>query len=249
MTAPLLDAEGLAFAYDGAIAVDGVSFEVGPGEAVALLGANGAGKSTTVKLIAGVLRPQRGRLWFDALDVTALPSHAVVERGVTLVPEGRLVFPRLSVIENLQMGAYARRAKANYASNLARVLALFPRLADRLSQAAGSMSGGEQQMVAIARGLMSDPRLLILDEPSLGLMPKAVNELFALIQTIRKSGVALILVEQNVFQALEVVDRGYVLEKGRVTLSGTGRQLLHNDKVRSSFLGLWTRGLDLSQSR
>ena len=238
MTAPLLDVQGLAFAYDGAIAVDGVSFDVQPGEAVALLGANGAGKSTTVKLIAGVLKPQRGRLIFDGGDMTALPSHAVVERGVTLVPEGRLVFPRLSVLENLQMGAYARRAKANYAANLERVFALFPRVADRRSQAAGSMSGGEQQMVAIARGLMSDPRLLILDEPSLGLMPKAVNELFALIRAIRESGIALILVEQNVFQALEIVDRAYVLEKGRVTLAGTGRELLNNDMVRKSFLGL-----------
>ncbi len=238
MTAPLLDVQGVAFAYEGAIAVDGVSLSVSPGEAVALLGANGAGKSTTVKLVAGVLRPQRGRLMFDGADVSALPSHAVVERGVTLVPEGRLVFPRLSVIENLQMGAYPRRAKANYAANLERVFALFPRLADRRSQAAGSMSGGEQQMVAIARGMMSDPRLLILDEPSLGLMPKAVNELFALIQTIRESGIALILVEQNVFQALEVVDRAYVLEKGRATLTGTGRELMHNDMVRKSFLGL-----------
>ena len=238
MTAPLLDVQGVAFAYEGAIAVDGVSLSVSPGEAMALLGANGAGKSTTVKLVAGVLRPQRGRLIFDGADVSALPSHAVVERGVTLVPEGRLVFPRLSVIENLQMGAYPRRAKANYAANLERVFALFPRLADRRSQAAGSMSGGEQQMVAIARGMMSDPRLLILDEPSLGLMPKAVNELFALIQTIRESGIALILVEQNVFQALEVVDRAYVLEKGRATLTGTGRELMHNDMVRKSFLGL-----------
>ena len=201
-------------------------------------GSNGAGKSTTVKLVAGVLKPHRGHLHFDGDDVTALPSHVVVERGVTLVPEGRLVFPRLNVIENLQMGAYASRAKPNYAANLERVFTLFPRLADRRHQAAGSMSGGEQQMVAIARGMMSDPRLLILDEPSLGLMPKMVNELFQLIQAIRKSGIALILVEQNVFQALEVVDRAYVLEKGRVTLSGDGRELLHNDMVRKSFLGL-----------
>jgi branched-chain amino acid transport system ATP-binding protein len=211
---------------------------VRPGEAVALLGANGAGKSTTVKLIAGVLKPQRGRLIFDGAEVTALPSHAVVERGVTLVPEGRLVFPRLGVIENLQMGAHARRAKANYVANLERVLALFRRLADRRSQAAGSMSGSQQQMVAIARGLMSDPRLLVLDEPSLGLMPKAVNELFALIQTMREAGIALSRVEQNVFQALEVVDGAYVLETGCVTLTGTGREPLNNDSVRKSFLGL-----------
>lgn len=237
-TAPLLDVQSMAFAYNGAIAVADVSFVVRPGEAVALLGANGAGKSTTVKVVAGALKAQRGRLLFDQADVTALASHRIVESGITLVPEGRLVFPRMSVFENLQMGAYASRAKANYAANLERVFALFPRLADRRNQPAGSMSGGEQQMVAIARGMMSDPRLLILDEPSLGLMPKMVDELFRLIRLIREMGIALILVEQNVFQALEVVDRAYVLEKGRVTLAGTGGELLGNDMVRKSFLGL-----------
>jgi branched-chain amino acid transport system ATP-binding protein len=235
---PLLDVRGLSFGYDGALAVNDVSLVVQPGEAVALLGSNGAGKSTTVKIVAGALKPQRGRIVFDGADVTMLPSHRIVERGVTLVPEGRLVFPRLSVVENLQMGAYPRRAKANYAANLERVFALFPRLAERRDQAAGSMSGGEQQMVAIARGLMSDPRLLILDEPSLGLMPTMVDDLFQLIRVVRAMGIGLVLVEQNVFQALEVVDRAYVLEKGRVTLEGAGRDLLGNDLVRKSFLGL-----------
>ncbi len=235
---PLLDAQGLAFAYDGVIAVEDVSFTVRAAEAIALLGANGAGKSTTVKMIAGVLPPAQGRLRFDADDVTSLPSHRIVELGITLVPEGRLLFPRMSVSENLQLGAYARRARHSYAVNLERVFALFPRLAERRHQLAGSMSGGEQQMLAIARGLMGNPRLLVLDEPSLGLMPKMVDDLFGLIGTIRAMGIALILVEQNVFQTLEVVDRAYVLEKGRVTLSGPGRDLLRDDAVRKSFLGL-----------
>jgi branched-chain amino acid transport system ATP-binding protein len=235
---PLLEFRGVSFAYDGAIAVDEVSLMVRSGEAVALLGANGAGKSTTVKIAAGVLRPQAGSTWFEGIETSQLPSHSVVERGITLVPEGRLVFPRLSVMENLQMGAYPGRAKQRYAANLERVFALFPRLADRRDQAAGSMSGGEQQMVAIARGMMSDPKLLILDEPSLGLMPRMVEDLFKLIHTVGAMGIGLILVEQNVVQALEVVDRAYVLEKGRVTMDGTGEELLGNDLVRRSFLGL-----------
>ncbi len=236
--APLLDVQGLCFGYDGAIAVNDVSLVVQPGEAVALLGSNGAGKSTTVKIIAGALKPQRGRIFFEGADVTELPSHRIVESGITLVPEGRLVFPRLSVIDNLHMGAYPRRAKAKLAANIERVFALFPLLAERRNQPAGSMSGGEQQMVAIARGMMSDPRLLILDEPSLGLMPKMVDHLFHLIRVVRSMGIGLILVEQNVFQALEVVDRAYVFEKGRVTLEGAGHDLLGNDLVRKSFLGL-----------
>lgn len=237
-TGPLLLVENLRFAYKGAIAIDGVTFDVRPGEAVALLGANGAGKSTTVKTIAGVLAAQGGRIRFDGEETTTRPSHDVVERGLILVPEGRLVFPRLTVMENLQMGAYAARAKARGAENLERNFALFPVLAERRHQLAGLMSGGEQQMLAIARGMMSEPRLLMMDEPSLGLMPKMVDHLFRLIDTIRATGISLILVEQNVFQTLEVVDRAYVIEKGRVTLSGTGRDLLGNDMVRKSFLGL-----------
>jgi branched-chain amino acid transport system ATP-binding protein len=235
---PLLALRGVTFAYEGALAVNDVSLVVQPGEAVALLGSNGAGKSTTVKIVAGALKPQRGQVLFDGADVTPLPSHRIVESGITLVPEGRLVFPRLSVFENLQMGAYPQRAKANYEANLDRVFTLFPRLVERRDQQAGSMSGGEQQMVAIARGMMSDPRLLILDEPSLGLMPKMVDDLFQLIRVVRSMGIGLILVEQNVFQALEVVDRAYVFEKGRVTLEGSGQDLLGNDLVRKSFLGL-----------
>jgi branched-chain amino acid transport system ATP-binding protein len=236
--APLLEVRNLCFGYQGAMAVNGLSLTVAPGEAIALLGANGAGKSTTVKIIAGVLQPQQGQISFAGEDVTALPSHRIVECGITLVPEGRLVFPRLSVLENLQMGAYGNRGKARYSANLSRVFELFPRLAERQTQQAGSMSGGEQQMVAIARGLMSDPRLIILDEPSLGLMPKMVSHLFELIQTVLDTGVSLILVEQNAYQALEVVQRAYVLEKGHVTIEGAGRDLLSNEIVRKSFLGL-----------
>jgi branched-chain amino acid transport system ATP-binding protein len=236
--APLLQVEGLCFGYQGAIAVNDLSLQVARREAIALLGANGAGKSTTGKLLAGVLRPQRGTIRFAGEDVTTLPSSRMVERGVTLVPEGRHVFPRLSVIENLQMGAYAARGKARYAENLARVFELFPRLAERRRQLAGSMSGGEQQMVAIARGLMSDPQLIILDEPSLGLMPMMVDHLFELIGKVLATGVSLILVEQNAYRALEVVQRAYVLEKGQVTIAGAGRELLANETVRKSFLGL-----------
>ena len=234
----LLEAHNLSFSYNGAIAVSDVSITVLPGEAVALLGANGAGKSTTVKLIAGVLKLHQGRIVFAGENVTALPSHRMVESGITLVPEGRLVFPRLSVLENLQIGAHSRRAKLRYAENLERVFALFPRIAERKRQLAGSMSGGEQQMLAIARGLMSDPRLIILDEPSLGLMPKTVDQLFDLIRTVRATGVSLILVEQNAHQALGIADRAYVIEKGCVTIEGTGPDLLRNDVVRRSFLGL-----------
>ena len=235
---PLLEVRNLCFGYQGAMAVNDLSLTVAPGEAIALLGANGAGKSTTVKIIAGVLQPQQGKISFAGEDVTAFPSYRIVERGITLVPEGRLVFPRLSVLENLQMGAYANRGKAQYSANLSRVFELFPRLAERQTQLAGSMSGGEQQMVAIARGLMSDPRLIILDEPSLGLMPKMVSHLFQLIRTVLDTGVSLILVEQNAHQALEVVQRAYVLEKGHVTIEGAGRHLLSNEIVRKSFLGL-----------
>jgi len=237
-TAPLLEGRNLHFGYKGAIAVSDVSLFVRVREAVALLGANGAGKSTTAKMIAGALIPQQGRILFAGQNVTYLPAHRRVGSGITLVPEGRLVFPRLSVLENLQMGAHAKRAKARYAANIERAFALFPRLGERRNQLAGSMSGGEQQMMAIARGLMSDPRLLILDEPSLGLMPKMVDQLFAIIQTVRSIGISLIIVEQNVHQALQVVDRAYILTKGRITLEGTGHELLLSDIVRKSFLGL-----------
>ncbi len=231
-----LEVANLAFAYDGALAVRDVSLAVQPGEIVALLGANGAGKSTTVRMIAGVLSPQKGSIRFGAETLSGSPSHHVVRRGVTLVPEGRLVFPQMTVMENLQLGAHIK-ARGDVAALVDKAFALFPRLAERRSQLAGSMSGGEQQMLAIARGLMAEPRLIILDEPSLGLMPIVTQEVFKLIEAVNKTGIGVLLVEQNLHQALRIAHRGYVLEKGSVVLSGSGRELLADDYVRRAFLG------------
>jgi branched-chain amino acid transport system ATP-binding protein len=233
----LLTAEGLAFAYNGAVAVRDVGFNVGLGEIVALLGANGAGKTTTVKLIAGALKPRAGRISFDGEAIEGRPSHEIVRRGITLVPEGRLVFPQMTVLDNLRMGAVTQTDAKIIAATQAHVFATFPRLRERASQLAGSMSGGEQQMLAIARGMMSRPRLMILDEPSLGLAPILVQDLFRLIQTIAETGVSIVLVEQNVHQSLRIAQRAYVMEKGSVVLSGTGKELLGNDFVQHAFLG------------
>ncbi len=235
MAEPLLDVAGIAYAYDGALAVRDVSLKVGRDEIVALLGANGAGKSTTVKMIAGVLRPQRGSIVFGGDQLAGAPSHVVVRRGVTLVPEGRLVFPQMTVRENLQLGAHVRARRA--AALIEQAYAFFPRLADRRSQLAGSMSGGEQQMLAIARGLMAQPRLIILDEPSLGLMPTVTQELFRLIERVNDQGIGVLLVEQNLHQSLRIAHRGYVLEKGEVALAGTGAELLADSYVQRAFLG------------
>lgn len=231
-----LEVANLAFAYDGALAVRDVSLAVQPGEIVALLGANGAGKSTTVRMIAGVLNPQKGAIRFAGEALRGVPSHHVVRRGITLVPEGRLVFPQMTVMENLQLGAHVKQRSA-VGALIEQAFALFPRLAERRSQLAGSMSGGEQQQLAIARGLMAEPRLIILDEPSLGLMPTVVQEVFRLIEAVNKRGISVLLVEQNLHQALRIAHRGYVLEKGSVVLAGTGQELLANDYVKKAFLG------------
>ena len=231
-----LDVSGLAFAYDGALAVRNVSLTVNPGEIVALLGANGAGKSTTVRMIAGVLRPQKGDIRFGGQPLAGAPSHHVVRRGITLVPEGRLVFPQMTVMENLQLGAHVKRS-AEIAGLVDKAFSLFPRLGERRSQLAGSMSGGEQQMLAIARGLMAEPRLIILDEPSLGLMPTVTQEMFRLIEAVNASGLGVLLVEQNLHQSLRIAHRGYVLEKGEVVLAGTGQELLADAYVQKAFLG------------
>jgi branched-chain amino acid transport system ATP-binding protein len=238
MTAPdtLLDVSHLAYSYNGLAAVRDVSFRVGSGEVVALLGANGAGKSTTVKVVAGALKAKAGAIRFDGEAIEGQPSHVVVKRGITLVPEGRLVFPLMTVEENLQMGGFTQPA-ASVARAIEHSFTLFPRLAERRAQRAGSLSGGEQQMLAIARGLMSAPRLMILDEPSLGLAPIRVQELFRLIAAIAEEGVAIVLVEQNVHQSLKIAHRGYVMEKGATVLGGTGEELLGNDYVRRAFLG------------
>ena len=232
----VLEVSGLAFAYDGALAVRDVSLTVQPGEIVALLGANGAGKSTTVSMIAGVLRPQKGTIHFGGELLAGSPSHVVVRRGITLVPEGRLVFPQMTVIENLQLGAHIK-PRGEVAALVERAFSLFPRLSERRGQLAGSMSGGEQQMLAIARGLMAEPRLIILDEPSLGLMPIVTQEVFRLIEAVNKSGISVLLVEQNLHQSLRIAHRGYVLEKGAVALAGTGKELLADAYVQRAFLG------------
>src|SRR3954447_198058 len=232
----MLEVSGLAFAYGGAAAVRDVSLTVQPGEIVALLGANGAGKSTTVRMIAGVLHPHRGTIRFGAETLTGAPSHVVVRCGITLVPEGRLVFPQMTVMENLQLGAHIKE-RSQVAALVDHAFGLFPRLAERRGQLAGSMSGGEQQMLAIARGLMAEPKLIILDEPSLGLMPIVTQGVFRLIEAVNKRGISVLLVEQNLHQSLRIAHRGYVLEKGAVVLAGTGQELLANDYVRRAFLG------------
>lgn len=234
--ASLLEVASLAYAYGGALAVRDVSLTVGEREIVALLGANGAGKSTTVKMIAGVLHPQRGSIVFAGAQLAGAPSHVVVRSGITLVPEGRLVFPQMTVLENLQLGAHVT-ARARAGAVIEQAFAQFPRLAERRGQLAGSMSGGEQQMLAIARGLMAEPRLIILDEPSLGLMPQVTQELFRLIQTVNERGIGVLLVEQNLHQSLRIAHRGYVLEKGEVVLAGTGQELLADSYVQRAFLG------------
>lgn len=214
----------------------GVDLTVGNGEVVALLGSNGAGKSTLNNNVSGLYRPFGGAIRFDGNDITGIPSMRIVEAGLVQVPEGRRVFPNLSVRDNLELGSY-RRGKPGRTRNLARVVEVFPRLQERLTQFAGTLSGGEQQMLAIGRGLMSEPRLLILDEPSLGLSPLLVEEMFTLIARLNADGLAILLVEQNVVQSLAVAHRAYVLENGRITLQGKADELAGNPELRKSYLG------------
>ena len=232
----MLEAKALEVSYGGIKAVKGIDLYVGAGELVTLIGANGAGKSTTLKALAGLLKPAGGTILYNGADVTGLPAFRLVQQGLSLVPEGRGVFGRLTVAENLAMGAYARR-DADIDSDLDRAFALFPRLAERRAQLAGTMSGGEQQMLAIARALMSRPRLLLLDEPSMGLAPAVVQKIFETIRTIAAGGVTLLLVEQNAKLALEVCDRGYVMESGTIVLADTAAALLGNPQVRHAYLG------------
>ena len=214
-----------------------VSIEVKQGEIVALLGANAAGKTTTMKTILGIVRPVRGHVTFDGQQIDKLPTKDIVSRGLTLVPEARRVFPRMSVLENLQMGAYGRSNNTEIQADLDRVYGLFPRLKERTNQAAGTLSGGEQQMLAMGRALMARPRLICMDEPSMGLSPILVQTVFNTIRTIRDQGVTVFLVEQNAFMALNIADRGYVLQQGRIVLSDTAKNLLTNDLVRRAYLG------------
>ena len=236
MTA-LLDIRGLRGGYGRTEVLRGVDLRVNAGEMVALLGSNGAGKSTLNKTVCGLCAAWTGSVRFDGRDLSGAHYREVVKAGLIQVPEGRKVFPNLSVLENLELGAFTR-ARERRAQNLERVFSIFPRLAERRGQLAGTMSGGEQQMLAIGRGLMAEPVLLILDEPSLGLSPLLVEEMFALIRKLREDGLAVLLVEQNVGQSLEIADRAYVLENGAVRFSGAPADLLASDELRRAYLGL-----------
>jgi branched-chain amino acid transport system ATP-binding protein len=233
----LLDVKGLHVSYGGINAVKGIDLAVGAGELVTLIGANGAGKTSTLKALSGLHRPAAGRIHYNGEDVTALPAFELVRRGLALVPEGRGVFGRLTVEENLAMGAYTRRDRVEVKSDRERVFALFPRLAERRRQAAGTLSGGEQQMLAIGRALMSRPKLLLLDEPSMGLAPLMVQRIFETIRQVAAEGVTLLLVEQNAKLALEVCDRGYVIESGMISLADTTERLRTDPAVRQAYLG------------
>ena len=233
----MLTVEGLTCRYGKVEAVRELSIEVMQGELVTLIGANGAGKTTTLKAISGVLAPAAGRIIFLGQDITRASARRILEMGIAHCPEGRRVFPYMTVAENLEMGCYLRRDAAGIAADLDRLYARFPILAERRTQAAGTLSGGEQQMLAISRALMSAPKLVLFDEPSLGLAPNLVERTFEIIKGIRAEGVTVVMVEQNAFAALDLSDRSYVLEQGRVTLSGTGPELLDNPHVKSAYLG------------
>jgi branched-chain amino acid transport system ATP-binding protein len=234
----MLAVENLEVSYGDVRALDGVSLEVAEGAVVAIVGANGAGKTTLIRTIAGMLRPQAGRVTLRQRDIGGLPSHLICNLGIGQVAEGRQIFPTLTVLENLEMGAMLPRARANQAENLERMFALFPRLAERKSQQAGTLSGGEQQMLAIGRCLMGSPNLVMFDEPSLGLAPAIVQDVLKIIRDLNREGLTCMLVEQNVAVSLKLASRAYVLENGRVTLSGTGDELLADDRVRQAYLGM-----------
>ena len=240
-TAPLLEVRNLKLSYGGITAVKGVDFYINSGELVTLIGANGAGKTTTLKVIAGLLKPSSGSIHFLGSAIGGQPAYELAALGVGLVPEGRGVFARMTVLENLQMGAYVRQGSHSAKSidhDLEVVLETFPRLRERLSQLAGTLSGGEQQMVAIARAMMARPKLLLLDEPSMGLAPLMVETIFGVIQNLNQHGMTILLVEQNARLALSMADRAYVLESGVITLSGTANELLNDDRVREAYLGV-----------
>ena len=234
----LLEVRGLSAAYGRVTTLWDVSFDVNAGEIVTLVGSNGAGKTTTLRTLSGLLPPRAGTIHFDGHDLSRLRSDEIVALGVVHVPEGRLLWPRMTVEENLMLGAFLPKPRAQRASNLAKVYAEFPRLRERRHQLAGTLSGGERQMCAIARGLMGLPRLLMLDEPSLGLAPKLVGEVFRTILGLKEQGITVLLVEQNVHRALEIAQRAYVLELGRVTKSGAGRELLRDPYMKTAYLGL-----------
>jgi branched-chain amino acid transport system ATP-binding protein len=234
----LLEISDLVVAYGRIQALHGISLTVDEGEVVTLIGANGAGKSTTMRAISGLRPVSRGSIRFDGQDLTHVRADLRVVRGISQAPEGRGIFPGMTVMENLEMGTYARRDRANFAEDLDRVFGLFPRLQERRTQAAGTMSGGEQQMLTIGRALMARPRLLLLDEPSMGLAPKLIQQIFGIIREINTQGTTVLLVEQNAQQALSVADRAYILETGSIVKEGTGQQLLGDPAIKEAYLGV-----------
>ena len=233
----MLEVENLHVFYGMIHALKGVSFSVDQGEVIALIGANGAGKTTTLHTITGLLPAKQGSIRFEGKDITKTPAHKIVEMGIAHVPEGRRIFSQLNVYENLIMGAFTRKDKAEIEDSLAMVYRRFPRLEERKNQRAGTLSGGEQQMLAMGRALMSRPRLIVMDEPSMGLSPIFVNEIFVIIQVVSDSGTTVLLVEQNARKALSIADRAYVLETGKVTMEGKADELLHNEAVQKAYLG------------
>lgn len=224
--------------YGDMQALRNVSIDVHPGEVVSVIGSNGAGKSTLLKTISGMLRPRRGTIALDGNQISQAPTSKIVEKGISHVPEGRQIFPTMTVLENLEMGAQFSRTRKLLKETMEQVVTYFPRLKERLEQKAGTLSGGEQQMLAMGRGLMSLPTLMMLDEPSLGLAPVLVSTIFEIIEKINKQGTSILLIEQNVFHSLKIADRGYVLENGEIALSGSGQELLENPHIRKTYLGL-----------
>lgn len=231
----ILEIKNLSVHFGGIKAVDGISMDIPEGKIITLIGANGAGKSTILRSVSGIVKPQGGEILFGGESLIGKTPDAIVNRGITLVPEGRRVFPNLTVLENLKIGAYLRKDKLD--NDIEYIYSLFPRLKERHWQLAGTLSGGEQQMLAVGRALMSKPRLIMMDEPSLGLAPLVVKDIFEIIKTINKSGITVLLNEQNANMALKIADLGYVIETGRITLTGTGTELLSNESVKEAYLG------------
>lgn len=233
----MLKVENLVVAYGGIEALKGISLEVPEGKIVTLIGANGAGKSTLLRSIIGLVKPGSGKISYEGKDITGLNSQKIVQTGITLVPEGRRVFPNLTVLENLKIGAYLRNDKEGIEKDIRWIYDLFPRLEERSWQMAGTLSGGEQQMLAVGRALMSRPQVLMMDEPSLGLAPLVIKDIFKIIQEINNQGMTVLLIEQNANMALKIADIAYVLETGRITMTGTGKELLENPEIKAAYLG------------
>jgi branched-chain amino acid transport system ATP-binding protein len=237
MSTTLLSVENVYAGYDKADVLEDVSLAVPAGSITCILGSNGSGKSTLIRAILGLTKPRRGRVLFDGADLAGLPTHRVIARGIACIPEGRKVFPKLSVLDNLRLGAYQEGDQGRIAGRIRQVFGIFPRLEERSAQLAGTMSGGEQAMLSIGRGMMGEPRLLLIDEPSLGLSPRLVKENFSVIRRINELGITVLLVEQNVHQTLAIAQHGYVLSQGRVVASGTAQELTENAEVRAAYFG------------